>query len=170
MKHDAEIVSKRANMDIYYYPPAGSAPEIILDIGCDEKGSSLRAYSRSFPDAKIFSIEFSLPKILRLRETLAYHDNIKYMYAEGHDIDLVLEKYGLRNTVIDFVKIFTPNKEKYIFSDYPVWPKMTRFVVARISGNYDYNLAKTDLRKLGFNASAFYNNMCYFVMGENRNV
>lgn len=163
MKRVAENILKSNRISV----PQSFSPKLILDVGYRTRKSSLEFYGR-FPNATILSYQFDNANFLLDGIGLAYHDNIRFKSFNIDSFHLDDFIYGnmARDAEVDFINLDVFGKEKEIFKYSGIWPENTKYIRAKLGSNYDYQEAKSDLKKLGFTAYAMYDNVAFIVVGE----
>lgn len=162
MKRDVEIASKRDKIRIL----RDDTPEMIVNIATRAKLSTL-AFSRIYPNSRILAVDFTSPNFLLDKNLLAYHDKVKYIFAEidVFDLDSCLFDNIEEFEKIDYLNIDLQGKEEKIFLQGGYWPTVTKYVRTRLSPYQDYEVVKKQLQDLGFDSFALYDGE-YHVVGE----
>jgi hypothetical protein len=161
MRHVAATVSKPGNFSI----PRGFDPGLIIDVGARTKFSTLE-YAMKYPEAKIISFSRDKSNFLRDFTEVTYHDNVTFRYLpEDADLDYLIYKEISKETQIGFIKFDLFGLEKKYIKNGGRWAVNTKYLKARLT-DYNYQEAKSDLRRLGFYSAAMHDGYSFYVIGE----
>ena len=161
MRPDAVTISKLVNKKRDF------KPRLILDVGYQTRLSSFEIH-RKFPNATILSYQYDYSNFLIDSTDLSYHDKIifKYFNINSFHVDDMVFGMVSRDATVDLMHLDVRGKEKDIFKYGGMWVENTQKIKAKLGREYDYKEAKKDLRLLGFESHAVYDNEHYYVVGE----
>ena len=140
-------------------------PDLIVDVG-NRTFFSTQEYAYRFPEARILSFSRDMSNFLSDNSGLAYHDNVTFRYLiKEADLDKLIYKEISFETQISFIKFDIGGLEKKYIKDGGRWAVNTKYLKARLT-DYDYQEAKSDLRRLGFYSAAMHDGHSLYVIGE----
>lgn len=161
MRQDAEIATRSGSFSI----PRGFNPELIIDVGTRTKFSTLE-YAMKYPEAKILSFSADMSNFLRDFSVLTYHDNVTFRHlSKKADLDDMIYKEIAKEEQIGFIKFDVSGLEKKYIKNGGRWAVNTKYLKARLT-DYNYQEAKSDLRRLGFYSAAMHDGYNFYVIGE----